>query len=187
VGPGVSPTPGVTEVAADIRYLKAPDGPSAFADALAAFGRPGPWHALPGLFFLAALLLDWRRRDFAANPRARRSRLASDAAESRLKQAEAQPAAERARAVALLGEACTGYFADKFGQPAASLTLKAVTHRLQNQKTPPAQTELARLRSVWEELDLLRYAPGGAGKAEIQRLADEIRALTLAFDKELRS
>lgn len=187
VGPGVSPTPGVTEVAADIRYLKAPDGPSAFADALAAFGRPGPWHALPGVFFLAALLADWRRRDLAADPRARRNRVARDAAEGRLKQAEAQPAAERARAVALLGEALTGYFADKFGQPAASLTLKAVAHRLQNRKAPPSEAELSRLRSVWAELDLLRYAPGGADRAEIQRLAVEIRALILAFDKELRS
>lgn len=187
VGPGASPTPGVTEVAADIRYLKAPDGPSLIGGALAGFGRPGPWHALPGVFFLAALVLDWRRRDFAANPRERRIRFARDASERRLKQAEAQPAAERTHAVALLGEALTGYFADKFDQPAASLTLKAVAHRLQNRKTPAAAAELARLKSVWDELDLLRYAPGGAGQAEVKRLADEIRDLTLAFDKELRS
>ncbi|MBI2386678.1 MAG: hypothetical protein HYV14_11775, partial [Elusimicrobia bacterium] len=98
---------------------------------------------------------------------------------------EAQPAAERARAVALLGEALTGYLADKLGRPAAGLTLKAVSAALQGRKAAPAG--LARLRSVWEELDLLRYAPGGAGQAEVKRLADEIRALALAFDKELRS
>ncbi|MCR4295930.1 MAG: hypothetical protein NUW21_10370, partial [Elusimicrobia bacterium] len=190
VGPGASPAPGVAEVAADIRYLKGPNGrgPAAKAlAALAAFGRTGPWHALPGAWLLAASLLAWRRRALAANPRARRASEARAAAERRLKQAEAQTAEGRARAVALLGEALTGYFADKLDQPAASLTLKSVTHRLQNRKTPPAAAELARLKSVWDELDLLRYAPGGAGKAEVERLAGELRALTAAFDKELRS
>ncbi len=187
VGPGATAAPGVTEVAADIRYLKAPAGRAALGDALAAFGATGPWHALPGAFLLVALVLDWRRRSFAANPHARRASEALSTVERLLKQSEAQPAEERARAVALLGEAFTGYFADKFGQPASSLTLKAVAHRLQNHKKPPSPTELARLKSVWDELDLLRYAPGGAGQAEVKRLADEIRDLTLAFDKELRS
>lgn len=190
VGPGVSPAPGVSEVAADIRYLKSPNGRGLAAKALAAlgaFGRTGPWHAVPGAWLLGALLLAWRRRALAADPRARRAAEARAAAERRLKQAEAQPAEARARAVALLGEALTGYFADKFDQPAASLTLKSVTHRLQNRKTPPSAAELARLKSVWDELDLLRYAPGGAGKAEVKRLADELRDLAAAFDKELRS
>jgi hypothetical protein len=187
VGPGASAAPGVAEVAADIRYLKAPEGRAAFGDALASFGTTGPWHALPGAFFLVALVLDWRRRAHAANPHARRASEALSAVERLLKQSEAQPDAERARAVTLLGEAFTGYFADKFGQPAASLTLKAVAHRLQNHRRPPPPAELARLKSVWDELDLLRYAPGGAGQAEVKRLADEIRDLTHAFDKELRS
>lgn len=186
VGPGAAPAPGLTAVASDILYLKAPDGRALLGDALAAFGAPGPWHALPGLFFLAAVIADWRRRAHAANPHARRANEARAEAERRLRQAEAQPDLEHARAVALLGEALTGYFADKFDQPVASLTLKAVTHRLQNRKTPPAASELARLKSAWDELDLLRYAPGGAGQAEVKRLADEIRDLTLAFDKEVR-
>mgnify|MGYP001617353741 FL=1 len=156
-------------------------------DALAAFGTPGPWHALPGAFFLAALIFDLRRRALAANPHARRASDACAACERRLREAEAQPAAERARAVALLSEALTGYFADKFGRPAASLTLKAISHRLQNRKTHPAATELMRLNSALNELDLLRYAPGGAGQADVKRLADEIRDLTLACDKVLRS
>jgi hypothetical protein len=186
MGAGPSSAPGVTEVASDIRYLKAPGGRSPLGDALAAFGAPGPWHALPSAFLLVALLVSWRRRALAANPGARRARAARDAALRRLKEAEAQPDAERARAVALLGEALTGYFADKFEQPAAGLTLKSVAHRLQNARTALAPSALARLRSVWEELDLLRYAPGGAGQAEVKRLADEIRELTRAFDKEVR-
>jgi hypothetical protein len=190
VGPGSAAAPGVAEVAADIRYLKTPNGsglPAKALAAFAAFGRTGPWHALPGAFLMAALALELRRRALAANPRARRASEARAASERRLRQAEAQPAAERARAVALLGEALTGYFADKFDQPAASLTLKAVSHRLQNGRKPAAAAELMRLKSVWDELDLLRYAPGAAGQAEVKRLAYEIRDLTLAFDKELRS
>lgn len=181
VGPGSAPAPGVTEVAADIRYLRAPGGSSALGDALAAFGTSGPWHALPFAFFLVALIRDLRRRALAANPRARRAAEAGAAAERLLKLAEAQPDAERARAVALLGETLTGYFADKFDQPAASLTFKTVAPRLRGQE------EAARLKDIWDELDLLRYAPGGADQAEIKRLADAIRALTIAFDKELRS
>ncbi|MBI2384901.1 MAG: protein BatD, partial [Elusimicrobia bacterium] len=76
VGPGSSAAPGVAEVAADIRYLKAPDGrglPAKALAALGAFGRTGPWHALPGAFLLAALALDLRRRVLAADPRARRA------------------------------------------------------------------------------------------------------------------
>jgi len=186
VGGGSTPAPGVTEVAADIRYLKGPTGSSALADALAGFGRRGPWHAAPGVFLLAALAVVLRRRALAADPRARRSRFARETAEGRLKQAEAQPEAERARATALLGEAFTGYFADKLDLAAASLTLKAITQRLQARKTPPPAASLDGVRNVWNELDQLRYAPGGADRAEIRRIAAEIRELMQAFDKEPR-
>lgn len=186
VGPGAS-APGVTEVSSDIRYLKTPGGRSALGDALAAFGAGGPWHALPVAFFLFALIRDWRRRSLESDPRGRRARNARDTALRLLGQAESQPAAERARAVALLGEALTGYFADAFDQPAAGLTLKAVLHRLQNQRAVPAASALTRLKSIWDELDLLRYAPSGAGQAEVKRLAEEIRALTLEFDRERKS
>ena len=186
VGPGVG-APGVTTVASDIRYLKTSNGRSALGDALAAFGATGPWHALPAALFLAALLVDWRRRALESDPRGRRLRRAREAALSRLSQAESSPEGARARAVALLGEALTGYFADKFDQPAASLTLKAVLHRLQTRKNPPAAAALTRVKTAWDELDLLRYAPAAAGLAEVKRLADEIRALTLELDKEPRS
>lgn len=184
-GQGAPQAPGVTEVASDIRYLKAPGGAFALGDALAAFGASGPWHALPFLFLAAALGIDFRRRAHASNPRARRASEARSAAERRLKQAEAQP--EPARATAMLGEAMTSYFADMLDQPAASLTLKFVSQRLQARRKPPAETDLARLRAVWEELDLLRYAPAGAGEAEVKRLAAELRELMAAFDKVLRS
>ncbi len=186
VGGGVASAPGVTEVASDIRYLKAPGGRAALGDALATFGAPGPWHAGPFAFFALALILDWRRRALAADPRARRVRYARESAERLLKLAEAQPEDARPRAVALLGEALAGYFADMFDQPPAGLSLKAVMQRLQSGTKPTAPAELERLKAAWDELDLLRYAPGGAGQAEIKRLADEIRALSLAFDKELR-
>ncbi|MDP3543059.1 MAG: BatD family protein, partial [Elusimicrobiota bacterium] len=73
VGPGASPAPGVSEVAADIRYLKSPNGRGLAAKALAAlgaFGSTGPWHALPGAWLVGALLLAWRLP--GAPPAARR-------------------------------------------------------------------------------------------------------------------
>ncbi len=186
--PNASPAPDVMAMAVDIHYLKAPGGHGVavrkLGTALAAFGAPKSWHAIPFLFVLAALLIDWRRRALASNPRARRTRKARATAERRLRESEAQTDIERA--VALLGEALTGYFADKFDQPVASLTLKAVIQRLENQPSPPDLAKIDRLKSAWNELDLLRYAPGGAGQAEIKRLSTELQEITRAFDKELR-
>jgi hypothetical protein len=181
VGPGGNASaPGVTAVAEDIAYLKPPKGPSWLGDALAAFGATGPHHAPPFLFFLAAVLYDWRRRRHLADPRSRRARQARAAAERRLREAESCSEADRARAVNLLAEAVSGYFSDKLGLSVAGLTLKTVAERLSG------SPHLARLKPVWEELDLLRFAPNAANQAEIVRLTGEIRALTLALDKELR-
>ncbi len=176
VGPGAALAPGVTAVAEDIRYLKTPGGKSALSGALAAFGAAGPLHALPVAFFVVALALDWRRRLHLANPGARRAREARSVADRRLKDAEA--AADRAKAVALLAEALTGYLADKLGVPAAGLTLKAVDAKRKLAAAP-------RIKAVWEELDLLRFAPQAAGAAEVAKLAGEIRALFDALEKEL--
>ena len=181
IGPGGNTSaPGVTAVAEDIAYLKPPQGHSRLGDALAAFGAPGPHHAPPFVFFFAVVLYDWRRRRLLSDPRARRAREARAAAERRLREAEASLDADRPRAVNLLAEAVSGYFSDKLGLPLAGLTLKSVSERL------PGNPHLARLKPVWEELDLLRFAPNAANQAEIVRLAGEIRALTLALDKELQ-
>lgn len=184
-GPGSAQAPGVTEVASDIRYLKAPGGRSTLGDALASFGAGRPWHALPFAFFAVALGLELRRRIRESNPRARRAAEALGSAERTLARAEAET--DRARAAALLGEAVTGYFSAVLDLPAAGLTFKSVSQKLSALRRPPASADVAKLRQVWEELDLLRYAPAGAGDAEVKRLAADLRELTGRLDKELRS
>lgn len=169
--------PGVTAVADDVRYLKAPGGRSAAGEALGAFGAAGPWHAAPGLFLAAALFVDWRRRARAADPLGHRAGEARAAALRLLAKAEASGS------VAPLGEALAGYAADRLGRPAAGLTLKEA---LQSLRERGAEASLPKLKALWEELDLLRFAQVAAGPDEIKRLADEIRALTAALDKEAR-
>ncbi|UPT72933.1 MAG: BatD family protein [Elusimicrobiota bacterium] len=175
--------PGVTEVASDIRYLKAPGGGSALGAALGAFGAPGPWHALPAAFLVLALGLDWRRRARASDPLGLRAGEARAAALRALARAEAAGDGERARAVAALAEALTGYLADRLGRPEAGLTLKEALASL---SARGAAASLPKVKALWDELDLLRYAPVGADRAEVKRLADEIRALTATLDKEAR-
>lgn len=171
---GPAAVPGVTTVNDDIRYLRAPGGRSFLSEALAAFGGAMPLHALPIAFFLAALGLDWKRRAGLLNPAARRAREARATAERRLKDAEA--ATDRAKAVALLAESLTGFLADRSGVPAAGLTLKAASDRV-------PEAARARLKTAWEELDLLRFAPNAADAAEVARLSGELRALYAALEE----
>ena len=166
-GPG--PAPGVTTVSEDVAYLKAPGGRALLSDALAAFGAALPLHSLPVLVFAGALGLDWRKRARLSNPRARRAREALAAAERRLKDAEA--ASDRAKAVSLLAESLTSYLADKLGVPASGLSLKQASEAL------PPSVDRARLKTAWEELDLLRFAPQAGDAAEVARIAAELRAL----------
>ncbi|MEK7389981.1 MAG: BatD family protein [Elusimicrobiota bacterium] len=176
-GPGAVSAPDVTAVSEDIRYIKIPDDRSVVGDALAAFGATRPWHALPFLFCFGSILLEWRRRLLTSDPRARRARHARATAERRLRQA-AQAGSDPSRAVTLLAEALSGYFADILNQPVAGLTYKSVAERAHGGASLP------RLKVVWEELDLLRFAPKAANQAEIERLASDIQALMTAFDKE---
>ncbi|MBI3289659.1 MAG: BatD family protein, partial [Elusimicrobia bacterium] len=168
--------PGVTAVAEDIRYLKSPGSSMRLGDGLALFGSLGAAHALPFIVLSAALLFDWRRRALESNPRARRMRNARPALERRLREAEAQ-SAEPGRAVGLLAEALHGFLSDKLGLSAAGLTLKSVLEHL------PATADGGRLRAVWEELDLLRFAPDATNQAEAKRLCDEIRALARSLEE----
>ena len=184
---GGTAAPGVTAVAEDIRYLKAPRGSARAGDAIAAFGASGPWHALPFAALILAAGREWRRRAHERDPRARRRREARSAAERRLKEALALPETERARAAALLADSLTGYLADTLDLPPAGITLKRALDGLAAERRPPSADTLARLQESWRELELLRFAPGAAGHAETERLAARNRELFAALERELKS
>ncbi|MBI3563716.1 MAG: protein BatD, partial [Elusimicrobia bacterium] len=113
---GPAPTapsaPGLTPIADDVRYLKTAPARSPLSAALAAAADLGPFHALPFAALAAASALAWRRRAADADPRGRRFREALARATVRLAEAAALPAAEAARAAALIDEALAGFVAD---------------------------------------------------------------------------
>ena len=184
--PAAAPTaPGLTAYGDDIRYLKTSPARAPVSEALAAFADLGPWHAFPFAAFLGAVLLAWRRRAADSDPRGRRFRDALARADARLKEAAALPAAEGARSAALIGEALTGFVADKLDAPAAGLSLKSALDGLKALRHPPSDATLGKLRAAWEEADLRRFAPGAAGD-DAGRFARTTFELLETMDAEVR-
>lgn len=179
-----APAPGLTTIADDIRYLKTADGGRS-SPVLGAIADLGPWHAIPFAFLLVAAGVAWRRRADEADPRGRRRREALGRAEARLASASSLPAADGARAAALVGESLVGYVADQLDAPAAGLTLKTAVEGLKALRRPPSPGALERLSEAWREAELRRFAPGGAA-GDAARFAAETAALLKALDQELR-
>jgi hypothetical protein len=177
--------PGLTAFGEDIRYLKTSPEHAPISAVLSAFADLGPMHALPLAVFLAAAAFAWRRRAADADPRGRRVREALARADARLKEAASLPAAEAARATALIGEAMTGYAADKLVAAAAGLTLKTAVDGLKGLAKPPSDASLERLRAAWEEADLRRFAPGAAGD-DVSLFAQSTSELLKKIDEEVR-
>jgi len=160
--PAAAAAVGVKTVQSDIRFLKAAMGPQV-AD-LPLFRRAGYWAAqLPPLLFLGlgGVAAWWRRRQ-ALDPAGARARTARRHADRRLKvAADRGRAGDRVGACVALHEAVVNFLADKWAVAPAGLTLAEVEARLLTRGATPAQA--ARLRTLWDEADLVRYAPQAAG------------------------
>lgn len=193
VKPGTAPAPGaaplgaglagVRTVQSDIRFLKPATGRPGSAGPRAL--RAGYWEAqIPPLLLLcvgagAAL----RRRRLARDPAGARVRGARRSAERRLAQAQARAAGgDRVGACVALHEAVVNFLADRWTVAAAGLTLADVEARLLARGATAAQA--ARLRALWDEADLVRYAPQAASSADAsaevaaaRTLLDELEAL----------
>jgi len=177
--------PGLTDIEADIRYLKTRPETAGISAVLTAWAALGPWHALPATAFLIAAALAWRRRSLDLDPRGRRRREALRRAEDRLRQASALPAEQSARAAAIVDEALAGFVADKLGVAAAGLTLKTSVEGLSSLPKPPSAQTLEKLKDAWGEADLRRFAPGAAG-GESALFAGEIARLLKTLEREMR-
>jgi hypothetical protein len=176
-GPGAAAPRGLTEVSQDLRYLLATPRRGAATRALEALAFAGPLHAVPFLVFGAALgWTRWRDAELS-DPAAARARGALRAAQARLRKARAAPGPE---AAALLSEALAGYLADKLGQPASGLTARRALELARARRPGAAADLLDGVRAMWEELDMLRFAPAGAGGGggdEAARLASLLERL----------
>ena len=175
----------LTSVTQDIRYLKTRGGKSAFALALEAVARGGALNALPFLIFAMSLGSLAYRELGAVDPKGRRFRGAYRAARAKI--AEAARAKEAPVAVALLGDALSQYLADKLDQPASGLTVRQVQQLLRARRVPVSEAVIEQLKTLWDELDLRRFAPAGKEAAEdLALLAQALKSLLEELEGEVK-
>jgi len=175
----------LTSVTQDIRYLKTRRGRSTLGLALESVAGAGPLNALPLLLFAVSLGWFGYRELGAADPKGRRFRLAYRTACARIK--EAGRAKDPHLAVGLLGETLGQYLADKLDQTASGLTLRQVQQLLRSRRVPVSDPLIERVKVLWDELDLRRFAPAAKGTEEDQaHLARTLKSLLQDLEGEVR-
>ncbi|MBI5623241.1 MAG: protein BatD [Elusimicrobia bacterium] len=174
-----APTGRLSTVSEDIRYLKPSPGISSATRVLETVAGGGNAHTLPFLLFAAVLSMTMYQEKLASDPKGRRFRGALKAARKRIHQAQDLKAKDPKAAAALLSEALTRYLGDKLDAPASGLTLRRVVELL-GSKAPGLGRELDSVKELWEELDLLRFAPAashGKGSDAAERLSSVLERL----------
>jgi hypothetical protein len=181
--PGAMPA-GVKEIERDIRFLKTGgEGRRPRLPALSTAAFLGI-QALPAAFFFLGISAAWRRRKLLGDPAGTRARRAGRDADVRLKRAAASTASGDASGFHLgLKETIVNYLADRWGISAAGLTLLEALRRLEERHLP-AET-VKSVREIWEEADLIRYAPAAAASANAEQRLDEARSLIRELERKL--
>lgn len=196
-GPAVSYAPGsgalpqgLTSITQDIRYLKTRTDRPVAARALEAVAAAGLLNGVPFLIFAGILGMARYRELDASDPRGARFRRALKSAEGRIKAAGKRDGSEPGKSAGLLAEALSGYLADKLYEPPAGLTLKRVQELLRARQPRLDENRLAAIRTLWNELDGIRFAPdtfaSAEGGREIERLTSDLTVLLKNLEKELR-
>lgn len=182
-GPAAAAPQGLTPVTRDIRYLKTAASAPAATRLLEAVAAGGAAHSVPFLLFAGVLSFLQFREHSLADPKAARFRRALKSAQARIR--AAQRPQEGARAAQLLAEALTHFLADKLDLPASGLTLRGAQDILRRRTSlDPGLAD--RVKELWEELDLRRFAPStpGAGRSEEASLSKELSALLKELEKQ---
>ncbi|MBI5883441.1 MAG: protein BatD [Elusimicrobia bacterium] len=178
-----APAGRLSAVSEDIRYLKLNAESSALSRLLEAVASAGNAHTAPFLLFAAVLSMTMYQEREASDPKGKRFRGALKAARKRLTQAAALKAEDPKRASSLLSEALTHYLGDKLDAPASGLTLRRVIDLLAAKAPGLGSREHDEVREMWEELDLLRFAPSaprGKGADPAEKLASLLKILEKA-------
>lgn len=180
---GAAGEKGIRTLHRDIRFIRTEyDGGSPSRGSLPAVY----WgvNSVPVAFFLAAAAVAWRRRRILADPLGRRARLALRDAETRCRRAERHARDGTALDCHVaLQEAIANYLADKWGVSAAGLTLVEIERRLEAEGLPAEIVR--RLRTLWEEADLIRYAPAGSTATDPKQCLIEARSLLRELEGRL--
>lgn len=185
-GPAAGPAPqGLTSVNEDIRYLKPKHGGSPFSKLLEAAAEAGPIHSVPFLVFAGALVFAQYKERGASDKKGSRFKNASRAAASRIRQAGQLPS-DDPRKVALLSDALTNYIADKLDLTASGLTLRRAQELLRLRQPSFGEAQMQNLKDIWDELDLLRFAPSQARQGDLERLQALLSQLIKEFDHEIK-
>lgn len=181
--PGFSPGAprAITTVSQDLRYLKTPPMRGEGTRALEKIAFAGRLNALPFLIFLSAFGFSQYRRIALLDPAGARARGALRAAQLRLAEARR---ADPAQAVAALGEALAGYLAAKLGQPSSGLTAKRALELVRARKPDADAALLERVKDLWDELDMRRFAPSAANHPA-EDIAAALSEILQRLDREV--
>jgi len=178
----------VTSIGEDIHYINEGGGVSAFSSLTALFAKAGLWN----LAGLAMLLLSFVFAKFNAalnsDTALSRKRKAYAAAKARVKEAEELFSKNKmGSAMTVLSDALSDYLSDKLSTPTGGLTLKKITE-LSRCSYPGIKDEtVASLEDVWQELDMLRFAPSAQAAAQQGTQPISVKTLELieALEKDM--
>ena len=182
-----SASPSTTALDADIHSIRETTLRAAWTGSLVDISRSRwiPWTG-PSLWILCVGIFGMRAWRSALNPEEARFKRARSSALRRLDAAR-RHSEDLTRAASLLGEALSGFLADKLRLSPHRLTLKQAETALKAKRPPLRQAPLEELQHLWKEIDALRYAPIGGGKAgaELLALSRRVGNLLRVLDKEI--
>jgi hypothetical protein len=176
---------GLSSVIEDIRYLHVGARPWS-TRLLEAIAGAGPVNATPFLVFAFCVGLVQYREFGLSDPLGARHRRAWKAASNRIKQASQLAASDPHKSAGLMADALSHYLADKLGQRASGLTLRAAQELLRAKNPGLQPALLERIRELWDELDMRRFAPSQAVNGEQAQVSDSLRQLLEELEKELK-
>ncbi len=182
--PGGSTAPGIQVLNQDIHYIKTPA-------TLISQGKPLYRSRLFLAFNLFALLglmasacVPLYRRILLSNPKRRRFQEARKLAHQRIKEAEASlNRSDAIQASRLLNRALQGYLAAKFDMEESGLSLRTAIEILTTR--PKTVSSAEKVKTLWNHLDKVQFAPAQTRPEEIQQSIGELRVLIAKLDKDI--
>jgi hypothetical protein len=169
--------------AKDIRYLKSELGPIRPS-------RRAPLAASP--YFLSLYLLPLVGYLVVLSRQRHKEKLATDTGFRRLRQARKMAESRLAKAKKYLGDSdpdafyaetsrsLIDYFADRYNLPAFGLTADKIKEFASGKQS---DVLIGQFLQLLQQCDFGRFAPGGSGKSQMERLWDEARQLIVELEK----
>lgn len=173
----------ITAVAEDIRHVRGPRGPG-LARAASAVGRALPVHLVPLIVFLVCLAQHLYRERLLHDPAGVRFRGALGRALAALE--DARRTSDAGKASSLLADALGEYLGDKLDCAHSGLTLRQFQARLRERFPKLPDGHIDELKRIWEEVDLVRFAPSAPGMdSDLGALVDAAATLLKALEEEM--